>query len=153
MSVKLIEAGAREIASQIAELEEMIFSDPWSAGEIEKTLEQKHSLCAVAEAENQVVGYFLCYYVLDECEIARIAVHSDRRRDGVGRKLMSFLVAECKKRQVAKILLDVRIGNDTAIAFYEKMGFVRDGVRKGYYGGNHPEDALLMSLDICCFPV
>lgn len=153
MDVKLIETEAKEVASQIAGLEKMIFSDPWSAGEIEKTLEQKHSLCAVTEAENQAIGYFLCYYVLDECEIARIAVHSDWRRDGVGRNLMCFLVEECRKRQVARILLDVRIGNETAIAFYEKMGFVRDGVRKGYYGGNHPEDALLMSLDLCSFPV
>lgn len=153
MSVNVIEAGCADVAAQLAELEGTIFPDPWSACEIEKTLEQKHSLCASAQEDGRVTGYFLCYYVLDECEIARIAVRSDKRRCGMGRELMECLVEECKKRQITKILLDVRIGNETAISFYEKMGFVRDGVRKGYYAGADPEDALLMSLDIEAFPV
>jgi ribosomal-protein-alanine N-acetyltransferase len=46
--------------------------------------------------------------------------------------------------------LEVRAGNAPAIALYEGEGFVRVGVRRGYYpaaGGR--EDALLLRLELC----
>lgn len=147
MKVTEITAGGTEYAVQIARLESEIFSDPWSEREIKSTIRQPSTLCAVAEEEGEILGYFLCYYVLDECEIARIAVRSDRRRGGAGTKLLQYLIFWCRKRQITKILLDVRTGNTGAISFYEKMGFAKDGIRKGYYGGANPEDALLMSLE------
>ena len=42
------------------------------------------------------------------------------------------------------ILLEVRVSNAPAIALYESLGFVRDGIRKNYYPGG--EDACNMSL-------
>ena len=45
------------------------------------------------------------------------------------------------------VLLEVRASNAAAIGLYEKYGFVRNGLRKGYY--SHPkEDAVLMSARI-----
>lgn len=153
MKVELITAEEKACARQIARLESEIFSDAWSVSEIESTLKQPSALCAVAEEDGVVLGYFLCYYVLDECEIARIAVRSDARRGGVGTELLRNLVFWCRQRQITRILLDVRSGNEAAITFYEKMGFVKDGIRKGYYAGEKPEDAWLMSLEIENFPV
>ena len=49
------------------------------------------------------------------------------------------------KKQLKRMLLDVRKSNQTAIAFYEKNKFGIDGERKFYYGGKNPEDAILMS--------
>ena len=44
-------------------------------------------------------------------------------------------------------MLDVRISNEPAIAFYKKHGFIEDGIRKGFYE-QPKEDALLMSKEI-----
>lgn len=153
MKVELITADEMEWAAEIARLEADIFSDAWSEREIESTIRQSSSLCAVAAEKGEVLGYFLCYYVLDECEIARIAVQSDNRRGGVGTELLRYMILACRERQIARILLDVRASNTGAITFYEKMGFVKDGIRKGYYGGVNPEDAVLMSLVVEEFPI
>ena len=49
-----------------------------------------------------------------------------------------------KAKGVTTIHLEVRESNTAAIALYEKYGFIRDGLRRGYYE-EPKEDALLMS--------
>lgn len=135
----------RKIIEEIGQMEMEIFPDPWSVSEIRSTVKQSHSFCVAAMEEKEVIGYFLCYYVLDECELARIAVRKERRREGVGQRLFDEMDRICQEKQLTTILLDVRKSNEAAIGFYEKNGFSVDGERKLYYGGKNPEDALLMS--------
>lgn len=136
------------ILEAIAALEKDIFDDAWNKREIASTAMQKNAICGVIKEGEAVLGYFLSYYVLDECELARIAVDKNIRKSGVGQQLFTYMKALCKEKQVERILLDVRESNHTAIRFYEKQGFQVDGRRKGYYQGEHPEDAILMSLVI-----
>lgn len=148
MLVKILDACDSQAIAQVADLEAAIFSDAWSEKEVASTVNQRQSLCAVALEADRVVGYFLCYYVLDECEIARIAVAQDARRTGVGNALFMYLLELCDERSIERILLDVRAGNAGAIAFYKRNGFEIDGLRKGYYAGSQPEDAVLMSRQV-----
>ena len=94
-----------------------------------------------------LVGYLIVYYVLEDGEIARIAVESDFRRKGVASRLLKELAFICTDNGVNKLLLDVRESNESAKAFYKKKGFVLDGVRKNYYT-NPTENAILMSLEL-----
>jgi ribosomal-protein-alanine N-acetyltransferase len=59
------------------------------------------------------------------------------------------VVAVAKQWQAERLLLEVRAGNQRAIALYQQAGFGEDGCRKGYYpavkGTTGREDALLMS--------
>lgn len=130
---------------KVAQLEQEIFPDPWSEKEIESTVSQEHAFCAVAKEEDEIIGYFLCYFVLDEWEIARIAVSEAARRKGIGQILFDNMLCVCKEKKIVRLLLDVRKSNLPAISFYEKNGFVVDGLRKNFYGGPHPEHAILMS--------
>lgn len=50
----------------------------------------------------------------------------------------------CSREEVTTIHLEVRVGNETAIRLYERMGFTGDGIRKAYYS-DPVEDALLMT--------
>lgn len=138
----------RELIDQAALLEMAAFSDPWSSHEIRSTVKQRHTFCTAAMEGDTLLGYYFCYYVLDECEIARIAVAKEQRRRGIGQLLFEHMLTVCRKKQITKMLLDVRKSNRPAISFYQKNGFVSDGERKLYYGGKFPEDALLMSRAI-----
>ena len=130
--------------AQIAELEKKIFSDPWTSQGIYDTFCQKQAFIAVAEQDEKVVGYSIIYYVLDEGEIARIAVDETVRRQGVGRGILDYVCEWCKKENVKRLLLDVRESNASARAFYEQYGFIVDGIRKNFYKGPN-ENAVLMS--------
>ena len=60
------------------------------------------------------------------------------------RFLMQSLIRLAAEREVTTIHLEVRVGNETAIRLYERMGFTGDGIRKAYYS-DPVEDALLMT--------
>ena len=147
-NVRNISGTDTEILEDIAALEEDIFEDAWSQKEIAGTVEQKTAFCRCIYCDDEVAGYFLCYHVLDECEIARIAVKKEFRRQGIGQQLFDEMVRGCNEMGVSRILLDVRAGNVPAISFYEKNGFAVDGIRRDYYGGDIPEDAILMSRTV-----
>lgn len=129
----------------IAFLESEIFSDPWSVKSIKETYENKNACILGAYKEGALIGYVIFYYVLDEGEIARIAVSESYRRQGVAEQIFAGLLEVCAEKNIERILLDVRISNEPAIAFYKKMGFADDGVRKNFYD-NPKEHALLMSV-------
>ena len=58
----------------VAALEAQIFPDPWSVKSIQDTYGNKSALILGAYQEDTLIGYVIFYYVLDEGEIARIAV-------------------------------------------------------------------------------
>ena len=136
-----------EDIEKIVRLEKETFSDPWSATSIRETCNQSQAFVTVAEVEGKIAGYCIVYYVMDEAEIARIAVDECFRRQGVGCGLLSYTFSCCKDKRVERVLLDVRESNASARAFYKKYGFEEDGVRKDFYQ-NPKEHAVLMSRSI-----
>lgn len=133
--------------AQIAELEKKVFSDAWTSTGIYETFCQNQAFVAVAECDGEIAGYCIIYYVMDEGEIARVAVDEKVRRQGVGRGLLDFVSECCKMKNVCRLLLDVRESNENARRFYEQYGFTVDGVRKNFYD-QPKENAVLMSKNI-----
>lgn len=136
-----------EDSAAVAEMEQQIFSDPWSEKSVMETVQQKQSVCFAAEKAGHILGYLLVYHAADEAEIARIAVQKEARRQGAAGKLMQALEHYCEEHKMEKLLLDVRESNEAARSFYTKNGFVEDGIRQGVYT-NPSEDAVLMSRQL-----
>lgn len=139
--------GTEEDVKYIAEIEAKTFSDAWTEKSVRDTFGQKQAFITVAENEGKVVGYCIIYYVMDEAEIARIAISEDVRRQGVGNGLLYYTCECCREKQIERLLLDVRESNEGAIAFYQKYGFQTDGMRKHFYE-MPKENAVLMSMSL-----
>ena len=133
--------------NSIVDLERKTFTDAWTEQSIQGTFLQNQAFIVVGEMDDQIVGYCIMYYVLDEGEIARIAVDGSQRRQGIGRKILDEVKKACLEKGISRILLDVRESNTSARDFYESYGFQVDGVRKNFY--DFPkENAILMSKNI-----
>ena len=143
-AVREIQEGQLE---EMAELEQVVFRDPWSLRSLEETFAQDQTLILGAWEEERLVGYLILYHVLEEGEIARIASAPGVRRKGVGSHLFSGLEERCKKKGIQRLLLEVREGNEPARCFYRRPGFREDGKRRGFYR-EPAEDAVLMSKDL-----
>ena len=128
---------------QIAELEKLCFSDPWSEKSIASELENKLSFWLVATEGETVAGYIGSQTVIDETDMMNVAVHPDYRRQGIAEALVNTLVENLKEMGSRCLTLEVRASNAPAIALYEKLGFLEIGRRKNYYR-NPREDALIL---------
>ena len=129
--------------AQVAELEKLCFSDPWSEKSVAFELENNLSLWLVSEDGDRIAGYVGSQTVLDETDMMNIAVHPDYRRRGIAEALVDALVLELKALGSRCLTLEVRASNEPAIKLYEQLGFEQIGKRPRYYR-NPREDALIL---------
>ena len=129
--------------AQIAALEKICFSDPWSERSIASELDNKLAFWLVATEGETVAGYIGSQTVMEETDMMNVAVHPDFRRQGIAEALVSGLVEHLKAMGSHCLTLEVRASNAPAIALYEKLGFAEIGRRKNYYR-NPREDALIL---------
>ena len=133
-----------EDLDQVMEIEQDLFHVPWTKEGFFTFLTRDDAMFLVVEEKEKILGYCGLLMVLDEGDITNVAVRRDRQKEGIGAFLMQSLIRLAAEREVTTIHLEVRVGNETAIRLYERMGFTGDGIRKAYYS-DPVEDALLMT--------
>ena len=128
---------------QVAALEKLCFSAPWSENSVAGELNNPLSLWLVALDGDAVAGYVGSQSVLGESDMMNIAVDPNYRRQGVAAALIEELVLQLKQNGNHCLTLEVRASNDPAVKLYEKLGFDQIGRRPNYYR-NPKEDALIL---------
>ena len=128
---------------EIARLEEICFSEPWSEEGILEAYRLGTKFFA-AEADKKLIGYIGIKAVIDEGYITNIAVFPRFRRRGVAKALLNKVFEFAKEKGLSFVSLEVRPSNTEAVSLYEKTGFREEGRRKNFY--RLPlEDALIMT--------
>lgn len=146
MNYQLIPMTAEHL-DQVAEIERLCFSDPWSRRMLSEHLENECAATIVAQGEDgTVLGYAGLLAVLDEGYITNVAVRPEYRRQGVASQLLEAFRRFGEGSGFAFLTLEVRASNTAARALYAKHGYAEAGCRKNYY--EHPrEDAIIMTLE------
>lgn len=135
-----------EDIKQVAEIERLSFTIPWSEQAFLNELENNRlALYLVVEGPPGVVGFVGMWCIVDEGHITNIAIHPDWRGRGLAKKLMETLLQEARQRGLVAVTLEVRPSNTAGQRLYRSLGFTVAGRRRGYYQDNG-EDALLMWL-------
>ncbi len=135
----------------VSRIEKETFSMPWRPEDFLNMIRNEHSFYVVAEMTEEaetsrhgkIIGSGGVMNILGEGDITNIVVEASQRGKGIGTALLRFLMEEGKKRGITAYTLEVRVGNAAAIHVYEKLGFISEGIRRGFY--EHPkEDAIIM---------
>ncbi|MBE6928389.1 MAG: ribosomal-protein-alanine N-acetyltransferase [Ruminococcaceae bacterium] len=133
--------------AQIAKMEKLCFSDPWSERSIASELENSLSLWLVYEQEERVLGYIGSQSVPPESDMMNLAVLPEARKQGIAQALVCELIRLLHSEGSESLTLEVRVSNLPAISLYTKLGFEMVGRRPGYYV-NPKEDALIMRKEL-----
>lgn len=127
------------------EIERACFGEQgWSEESLRALLQNPLADVLVLESGGQICGYAGMNSVLDEGYIDDIAVLPACRRQGFGQALLEGLAACARKRGLRFLTLEARESNRAALILYEKNGFLRAGVRRGFYSSPR-EDAILLT--------
>lgn len=134
----------------IYEVEKDSFPIPWPISSFEEELKNILATYLVAKINNRIVGYIGMWFVMDECHITNIAVHSSYRENGIATRLINEMLKLCKEHKTTYIMLEVRSNNIPAQKLYSKFGFTEEVIRKNYYKNpdNTREDAIVMSKNL-----
>lgn len=99
------------------------------------------------DREPAIRGFAGYWYDGDDAEIMDIGVSKTHQRQGIAVAMMNHLISRARRQGARRMLLEVSVVNDPAIALYHRFGFQRIGLRKRYY---QPEgiDAYVMALDL-----
>ncbi len=132
----------------VLDIERRSFGSPWTRAHFEEELAGNAGAePRVLLEDGRVAAYACVSYVLDELHIDNVAVDPERRGRGHAARLIGALLEEARARGCVRATLEVRAGNERALALYAGFGFREVGRRRGYYEAER-EDALLMDCDL-----
>jgi len=133
--------------NQVAELEKVCFSQPWSLDSLLGELLNPNAVYLTAMRGEIVLGYLGMHQIIDEGYINNLAVAPGYRRQGIANTLLRELINHAREQRLAFLTLEVRASNKEAIALYGGLGFAPAGLRKNYYT-IPAEDAVIMTLNM-----
>ena len=123
-------------------IEQASFPTPWTRDHFLHEIAAPHSYPYVVECGGVLAGYVCLTALFEEAQILDIAVAPDMRGRGIARMLMECAIGLALDKGGELLSLEVRSTNRTAISLYERLGFIRCGLRARYYEG--VDDALLL---------
>ena len=136
----------------IYEIEKNCFSESerYTRKHLEMLGEFKRYFFLVAQESegSSIIGY--CIGVLKSSRegtighIISVAVHPNKRRQGIGFSLITELIKELKNAGAKTLRLEVKMTNKPAREMYRKFGFNYEYVLRNYYGNG--KDAILMTM-------
>ena len=130
-----IEIGALtpEQIEAVVAIETAAFTTPWQAETFRGLLGRDGIVLLTMTEGVEVIGYAVLWCIVDQGELANIAIAEHRRGEGLGAHLLRSVLDAARDRGVEKLFLEVRESNAAALAMYDRFGFDRVGVRRNYY--------------------
>jgi ribosomal-protein-alanine N-acetyltransferase len=131
---------------EMMEIENVIYTHPWSRGNFSDSLNAGYSCWILAE-DTVIIGYAVLMLAMDEAHLLNLSIAKHRQRQGWGEALLNHILDTARGHGAANIFLEVRISNKSAICLYEKAGFNEMAIRRNYYPAHDGrEDAILMGM-------
>lgn len=132
----------------VVTLERASYQFPWSEGIFRDCLRVGY-ICRVVVSSNKLIGYGVMSVGAGEAHILNLCIDSAFRCQGIGRRMLDYLLDRGAAAGMTEAFLEVRPSNTAAIRLYLSLGFDQVGMRRGYYqavGGR--EDAAVLKLSL-----
>lgn len=143
----LVPLQEREIDAVVA-IEAQCYEFPWTRGNFLDSYRVGYEMHGLHLPGAGLVGYVVAMWGVEELHLLNITVSPAQQGRGHARWMLDVLRRMAVSKRAAQLWLEVRVSNERARRLYETCGFVKAGLRRGYYPAaeGRREDALVMSL-------
>ncbi len=134
--------------TEVMAAERQAYPVPWTHGNFVDSLAAGYPAEVLRGPRAELLGYWVAMQGADEMHLLNITVVPAWQGRGLAVLMLDRLVAECRRRGLTQLWLEVRVGNARAREVYRRYGFAEVGRRRAYYPvqDGPREDAVLMSL-------
>ncbi len=130
---------------RVMTIEKQTYAYPWTHGIFRDCLHVGYC-CWVYENDDEIDAYGVMSIGAGEAHILTVVVEEQIRGQGLGKRMVEYLISIAEHHEVSTVLLEVRPSNIVAINLYHNLGFNQVGVRPGYYPAEYGrEDAIIMA--------
>lgn len=109
------------------------FSYPYGCAFFEKMLDDVCGFCYILRSSGKDCGFIYGCFIYDEVHIINVCVLDKYRRRGFATILIKKAIDVAVAENARSVILEVSVENISALSLYEKIGFERIGIRRGYY--------------------
>jgi ribosomal-protein-alanine N-acetyltransferase len=132
---------------EVAAAEREIYPFPWTRGNFLDALHAGYTAWVLRDGTRRVAAYGVMMMALDEAHLLNLSVARHAQRSGLGWQTLGWMADVARDHGGRTMLLEVRPTNDAALRLYQRYGFERIGVRRGYYPARDGrEDAIVMRI-------
>ncbi len=133
---------AKFIAVMSRDLIETGLGWSWHPDRVAKSIRDRNSVTLIAEDRERIVAFAIMHFGDDSAHLSLLAVRATHQRQGIGKRMVEWLIGSARVAGIATIQLELRTGNTSARRFYRALGFSETAYIPGYYRGR--ETALRM---------
>ncbi len=132
----------------VMEIELRSYEFPWTEGNFRDCIRSNYYCCVYLQGE-RFVGYAVMSVTAGEAQILNICIDPVLQGEGLGRRLLRYLITAAAKEGADTVFLEVRSSNRSAYALYDSVGFNEIGLRQDYYPAKKGrEDAMVLALNL-----
>ena len=133
---------------EVMAIENAIYTHPWTAGNFADSLRAGYA-CCTWRLHGELIGYFVLMAAVGEAHLLNLSVAAVYQGRGHGTALLREALNLARSLDAKNMFLEVRPSNRGAQALYQRFGFRKVAVRRGYYPAySGREDALVLSLGL-----
>lgn len=139
---------ARDLEEVVA-IEDEVYPFPWTRGNFVDSLQAGYCSWTLRNPLGRMLAYSIVMIVLDEAHLLNLSVARQAHRHGYGWRMLEFMAEQARDHGARTMMLEVRPSNGPAQRLYERYGFERIGMRRGYYPAHAGrEDAIVMRISL-----
>jgi ribosomal-protein-alanine N-acetyltransferase len=96
---------------------------------------ERDTFTLLACDRDRAVAFAIMFFGDEHAHLNLLAVRPSHQRQGIGRRMVEWLVESAKVAGIASIHLELRAANAAARSFYRSLDFAESAYIPGYYRG------------------
>lgn len=137
---------AQVIAAMSRELVESGLGWSWGPERVARGIRDPDTAVLIAAQGRRTVGFAIMHFGDEHAHLNLLAVLPSHQRQGIGRRMVDWLIDSARVAGIASVSLELRANNIAARHFYQALGFSEAGRIEGYYRGREAAQRMVRAL-------